>query len=55
MYPYDPLTIIWDCKTRVGDATVRSIIYNLPMLSKWELFDEDFINAGICDYGGETM
>ena len=32
----------------------------LPTLTKklllqGELFDEDFINAGICDYGGETM
>ena len=60
VYPYDPLTIFRNCQTHVGDSMLRSIMDKLPMLTKkllsqGELFDEDFINAGICVYGGEAM
>ena len=46
VYPYDPLTVIRNCKTRIGDATLRSIMDNLPtltkkLLSQGKLFDEE--------------
>ena len=66
MYPYDPLTILRHCKPPIVDATLRSKLQSVTgqasyamltkkLLSQGELFDGGFINAGVCDYRGQTM
>ena len=42
VYPYDPLTIFRNIKTRIGDVTLRSIMDKLPKLRKMLLSQGEF-------------